>query len=280
MSADLGPLTRVFALLGDPVEHSLSPAIQNAAFRAESLDGIYVALRCAPEDVGGLVRGLAGAGGGGNVTLPHKERCAEALDVPSAAVTRTGACNTFWSEDGRVFGDNTDVEGFRRALRTLLNGSPEGARVLLVGAGGASRAVLIALLEDGVEEVTIANRTSARADELARLAASSRVRVVPDPLPARGEGFDIVVNATRLGLHAGDPSPVDLEGMGSAQAVMDLVYGPSETLLVRDARARGIRAADGGEMLVHQGAAAFERWWRRTAPLDVMRAALQASRVG
>jgi shikimate dehydrogenase len=280
VSMDVTPRTRVFALLGDPVEHSLSPVIQNAALRAESLDGVYVALRCAPGDVGGLVRGLARAGGGGNVTLPHKGRCAETLDVPSEAVTRTGACNTFWSEGGRVHGDNTDVEGFRRALRTLLDRSPEGARVLLVGAGGASRAVLVALLEDGVEEVTIANRTRERAEELGRLLGSSRVRVADGPPPLRGEDFDVVVNATRLGLHPGDPSPVDLDQMGSAQAVMDLVYGPSETPLVREARARGISAADGGEMLVQQGAAAFERWWRRPAPLDVMRAALAGSRVG
>jgi len=280
VSAEVGPETRVLALLGDPVEHSLSPAIQNAAFRAESLDGVYVALRCPPEDVGGLVRGLAHAGGGGNVTLPHKGRCAEVLDVRSEAVTRTGACNTFWMEEGRVHGDNTDVEGFRRALRTLLDGSPEGARALLVGAGGAARAVLLVLLQDGVEEVTIANRTRARAVELAGLADPSRVRVSRDSLPPQGEAFDVVINATRLGLDPGDPVPVDFDRLGATQAVMDLVYGPSETPLVREARSRAIPAADGGEMLVQQGAAAFERWWGRSAPVDVMRAALTASRMG
>jgi len=128
------------------VEHSLSPAIQNAAFREAGVDGVYVALRTSAEDLPALVRALSRAGGGGNVTLPHKERAATVVDVPSDAVRRTGACNTFWGDDdGRIHGDNTDVEGFRRALRSFLGRSPEGFRVLLLGAGGAARAILEAL---------------------------------------------------------------------------------------------------------------------------------------
>ena len=278
-ASEVGARTKVLALLGDPVEHSLSPVIQNAAFRTEALDGVYVALRCGPDEVGGLVRGIARAGGGGNVTLPHKGRCAEAVEVPTEAVSRTGACNTFWLEDGRVHGDNTDVEGFRRALHTLLGRSAEGARVLLVGAGGAARAVLLGLLDEGVGEVTIANRTIERARELAAMIDPSRVTVSEAGMP-RGAGFDVVVNATRLGLNADDPLPVDLGGMGEGEAVMDLVYGPSRTPLVREAASLGIRAADGGEMLVQQGAVAFERWWGRPAPVEAMRTALAAARMG
>lgn len=277
---EVGARTKVLALLGDPVEHSLSPAIQNAAFRAEALDGAYVALRCGSEEVGPLVRGIARAGGGGNVTLPHKGRCAEAVEVSSEAVSRTGACNTYWLEDGRVHGDNTDVEGFRRALNTLLGRSAEGARVLLVGAGGAARAALLGLLDEGVADVTIANRTRERALELAAMLDPSRVTVSEEGRIPRGAGFDVVVNATRLGLHAGDPLPVDLAGMGNGEAIMDLVYGPSGTSLVRQATALGIRAADGGEMLIQQGAVAFERWWSRPAPVEAMRAALASARMG
>ena len=133
--------TRVFAILGDPIEHSLSPVIQNAAFREAGVDGVYVALHCDAEGMVGFMSGLGGAGGGGNVTLPHKEKAASVLDKASEAVRRTGACNTFWGENGKLCGDNTDVEGFGRALRYFLGDGPAGYRVLLLGAGGAARAV-------------------------------------------------------------------------------------------------------------------------------------------
>ena len=125
---------RVFAILGNPVAHSLSPAIQTAALKAARLDGRYVAIACRPEDVAPVMRTLARAGGGGNVTVPHKRRAATVVDDAGDAVVRTGACNTFWGEGERIRGDNTDVEGARRAIRTLLAGSARGARVLLAGA--------------------------------------------------------------------------------------------------------------------------------------------------
>ena len=133
--------TRVLALFGDPVEHSASPEIQNAAFIEAGVNGVYIAVRCATEDLAGFMRGLALAGGGGNITLPHKEKAAAIVDVSSEAVRRTGACNTFWGQDGKVHGDNTDVEGFRRALRIFVDGPSQGIRALVLGAGGAARAV-------------------------------------------------------------------------------------------------------------------------------------------
>ncbi|MGB1780392.1 MAG: shikimate dehydrogenase, partial [Longimicrobiales bacterium] len=168
--------TRVLTLLGDPVAHSASPELQNAAFRAAGVDGVYVAVRCAPDDLVGFMRGLARAGGGGNVTLPHKEKAATILDVRSEAVRRTGACNTFWGDDeGRVHGDNTDVEGFRRALKTFLEGPTAGIRVLLLGAGGVARAALAALVEDGVGEILLHNRTQERARAVARRIGGQKV---------------------------------------------------------------------------------------------------------
>jgi len=139
MSRAITSRTRVFALLGDPVAHSSSPVIQNAALEDLELDGVYVALRAvSPDEMAAFMRGLARAGGGGNVTLPHKEKAATVLDVPSQDVRRTGACNTFWSQDGKIHGDNTDVQGFARALEAFLGEPPGGYRALVLGAGGSA----------------------------------------------------------------------------------------------------------------------------------------------
>ncbi len=266
--------TRVLALLGDPVRHSMSPEIQNAAFGEAGVDGVYVALQCGVEDLVGFMRGLARAGGGGNVTLPHKEKAAAVVDAPSDAVRRTGACNTFWGgPDGRVYGDNTDVAGVRRALRAFV-GDPAGMRVLLLGAGGAARATLMGLLEERVGEVAILNRSLERARAVARRIGGHRARVVQATLELRGQSFDLVVNATRLGLSPEDPSPLDFEVLDRVGAAMDLIYGARTSSFLRAASDYGVRCTDGADMLVFQGAASFECWWDRPAPLEAMRRAL------
>lgn len=267
--------TRLLALLGDPVEHSLSPVVQNAAFRETAMDGIYVALPCSEEDLPGFIGGIARAGGGGNVTLPHKEKAASVLDVSSEAVLRTGACNTFWGVDGKVHGDNTDVEGFGRALKAFLGRAPTGGRVLLLGAGGAARAALVSLLDAEVSEIVLLNRTVDRARAVSRRIGGEKVRVVERAQEVEGREFDLVVNTTRLGLSVDDPLPVDLGLLSRAGAVMDLVYGLEPTPFVRAAQALGIRATDGMEMLVQQGAVSFECWWDLPAPVETMRGALR-----
>ncbi len=271
--------TRSLTLLGDPVGHSKSPLVQNAAFAAAGVDGVYVAVRCALDDLQGFMRGLSRAGGGGNITLPHKERAASVVDVASPAVRRTGACNTFWGdEDGRVHGDNTDVEGFRQALKSFVEGSPAGIRVLLLGAGGAARAALMGLLEEDAGEVVVYNRTAERARAVARRIGGQRARVAPILEDLRSESFDLVVNATRLGLGESDPTPLDFDLLHRVGGAMDLVYGSKPTPFVRAAEAVGIRATDGTEMLVQQAAASFERWWDEPAPVEIMRAAMEKSR--
>ena len=271
--------TRSLTLLGDPVGHSKSPLVQNAAFAAAGVDGVYVAVRCALDDLQGFMRGLSRAGGGGNITLPHKERAASVVDVASPAVRRTGACNTFWGdEDGRVHGDNTDVDGFRNALKSFLEGSPAGIRVLLLGAGGAARAALMGLLEEDAGEVVIYNRTVERARAVARRIGGQRARVAPILEDLRSESFDLVVNATRLGLGESDPTPLDFDLLHRVGGAMDLVYRSKPTPFVRAAEALGIRATDGSEMLVQQAAASFERWWDEPAPVEIMRAAMEKSR--
>jgi shikimate dehydrogenase len=269
--------SRVFAVLGDPIEHSLSPVIQNAAFRETGVDGVYVALHCDAERMVGFMSGLGGAGGGGNVTLPHKEKAASVLDKESEAVRRTGACNTFWGEDGKLCGDNTDVEGFGRALRHFLGVGPAGYRVLLLGAGGAARAVLLSLVDDQAEDVLILNRTVERARAVARRIGGDRVRVAEGRSDVVDGDFDLVVNTTRLGLASEDDLPFDLECLSRAGAVMDLVYGPSTTPFVEASKRLGIPAVDGGDMLVHQGAVSFEGWWGEAAPIEAMSRALETA---
>lgn len=267
--------TRLIALLGDPVAHSLSPRFQNAAFQAAGVDGVYVALRCDAEHFAGLLEGIARSGGGGNVTLPHKERAASLVESATEAVRRTGACNTYWCESGRLCGDNTDVPGFQIAVQAIV-GSPAGARVLLVGAGGAARGALYALLLSGVDSVVLLNRSPERAEALRQAFEpdARRIRLASEIGPLGSQHFDLVVNATSLGLHPTDPLPLEFGRIGSAGAVFDLVYARGETRWVQEARALGIPAMDGLEMLIHQGAVAFERWWGIPAPVEAMRAAL------
>ncbi len=275
MTAQVTAATRVLALLGDPVSHSLSPVFQNAAIRALGLDGVYVALRCSGDDAPGLLRALVRAGGGGNVTVPHKGVAAGAVDRPSEAVEATGACNCFWLEDGEIRGDNTDVHGVTAAIRSLMGRSIAGARVLLIGAGGAAGAAAYALASHAAGEIVVLNRTPERAREMLRFARPGTEVRAAATLPEVGaDGFDLAINATSLGLRPDDPLPLD-PGIVQVDAALDLVYTRTgETPWVRAMRERGIPTADGREMLLHQGTEAFRRWWGVDAPLQVMRDAL------
>lgn len=272
------PGPRIFALLGRPVAHSLSPALHRAGFQALDADAAYGALETSEDEVGPAMRLLARSGGGGNVTLPHKERAAAALGRSSAAVRATGACNCFWgTDDGELAGDNTDVEGFLGAVAELVPGERNGLQdldVLLLGAGGGARAVLHGCLRTGAGRVDLLNRTRSRAEAVAREVAEGddRVRVLED----RSEAVDryaLVVNATSLGVDEADPLPLDLSEL-EVRGAFDLVYGPEGTGWVRHARRLGIPARDGREMLLRQAAASQERWLGRSAPLEVLRRAV------
>ena len=276
MTQPVTAATRVLALLGDPVAHSLSPVFQNAAIRHLGLDGVYVALRCADGDVAGLLRALAFAGGGGNVTVPHKAAAARAVGRMTEAAEATGAVNTFWLEGGEVWGDNTDVHGVTAAIRSLMGRSIAGGRVLVAGAGGAARAVLHALAVHAAREVVVLNRTPEKAREMERFARpGTAVRAAWALAEVGDDGFDLAINATSLGLRPGDPLPLDPAAAPPMDAALDLVYTRTgETPWVRAMRERGIPTADGTEMLLQQGAAAFRRWWGVDAPLGAMRDAL------
>jgi shikimate dehydrogenase len=274
-----GALTRTLALIGDPVAHSLSPRMHNAALRHLGIDAVYVALRCEAASVAPLMRALAGAGGAGSVTVPHKMQAAEALDRATDAVRRTGACNTFWGEQGALCGDNTDITGFRAAALALLP-SLHGVHALVLGAGGAAAAALCALLEDGAASVTLLSRSPDRARRLAGR-VDPRLRTVrvaePGPAPAPA-GVGLIVNATTLGMHDDDPLPLDLAAFHRDTVALDVVYrAGAETPWVRHARALGLTAADGTGMLLGQAAAAFRTWFHVDPPVDVMRAALDSA---
>lgn len=262
---------KLYVLLGDPVHHSLSPVMHNAAFRALGLNAVYVAMYAPNELVAPLMRAIAMSGAGGNVTLPHKRAAAEALDHGSAAVTATGACNAFWWEDGRgLCGDNTDVEGFVLAAEALIGGSLRGLRILLIGAGGAARAVAHACLSQGAARLDLVNRSPQRSESLRRdLREPASLKLLERVEAAESQAYDLVVNATSLGLRWSDPLPVDPARVETG-AILDLVYGPADTPLVRAAREAGLRAEDGRRMLVEQAAASFRLWTGREPPRDVM----------
>lgn len=271
---------RLFALLGWPVEHSLSPAIHAAAFRELGVHATYVSLPVREPELEGVLPAV-GRAGGGNVTVPHKESAARLVDRPSEDVRRTGACNCFWSDEGEVAGDNTDVGGFREAVEGWPEARLRGSRILLLGAGGAARAVVAACLDAGAASVEIWNRTTGRARSLIRSVddAGPRGGTSLSALGSRSDAhgpYDLVVNATSLGLDPDDPLPLDLTDV-EASAAFDLVYGEDGTPWTRHAGGAGLAARDGLEMLVRQAGLSLRRWLRVEPPVDAMRTAARAA---
>ncbi|MGI8809541.1 MAG: shikimate dehydrogenase [Acidimicrobiales bacterium] len=267
-----GPHTRLAAVLGFPVRHSLSPAMHNAAFRELDLDWIYLAFEVAPDSVAAAFAGARALGFGGlSVTIPHKGAALDAVDESTAAARAIGAVNTIVTPgDGSLLGDNTDGAGFLASLADE-GFHPRGRVCAVVGGGGAARAVVYALAAAGAAEVVVVNRTRERAESAAALAgAAGRLGAAADL--AR---VDLVVNATPLGLAGADPEalPLDPRLLGPGQLLVDLVPNPAVTPLMQAAKERGALVAGGLGMLVHQGALAFELWTGRPAPVAVMRAA-------
>lgn len=254
--------TRVFALLGDPVAHSVSPAMQNAALAALGLDAVYVPMRCAAADVPVLMRTLAASGGGGNVTLPHKVVAAATVD-PTGTLP-LGTVNTFWAEDGTLHGESTDIIGVREGMAAL--GAP-AAPWLVLGTGGTARAALWAAKERGVA-IAVRSRSPERARALEAQAQAMGVAIATEA------ECSIAINATPLGLGAADPLP--MAPAPHLRWALDMVYHPGETAWVRAMRAAGAQALDGRVVLLAQGAAGLRRWFPGVEPpLEIMRAALQ-----
>jgi shikimate dehydrogenase len=254
-------------LLGHPVAHSKSPTLHNAALRAAGIPLVYEAVDVEPAALDDTLAALARANGAGNVTIPHKEavaaRCARLTDI----ARRCGAVNTFWHEQGELVGDNTDVGGFDATARLLVGDERSGARVALIGAGGAAAAVLAAVEGWGDARVTIYNRHMPRATQLA--SRFPRVASAVADLASALRDATLVVNSTPVGMR--DSShPVPLGMLPPQAAVFDLVYRADETAWVREAREAGHRAADGEGMLFEQAALAFHRWFGREPDRNAM----------
>ncbi|MBN1582266.1 MAG: shikimate dehydrogenase [Anaerolineae bacterium] len=282
--------TKLVGVMGWPIAHSLSPAMHNAAFDALGMNWCYVAFAVQPGQVGAAVEGLKALGFCGcNVTVPHKEAVIPTLDHVPERVRRFGAVNTLIFDrdgDGRCMltGENTDVQGLIRSLQRA-GFESKGKKVLVVGAGGGARGTVYALCEAQVAEITVLNRTEARAHalvgDLTKTAQRTQLKagaLVPGRLIDCAREADLLVNTTSRGMwpHVDVSIWPDDESIPSHLAVCDLVYRPLETRLLHQARASGALAIDGLEMLVAQGALSFQMWTGRWPPEDVMRGACQA----
>lgn len=263
----------VVGVVGDPVRHSLSPLLHNAAFDALGLDWVSVAFEV---PAGEASAALAGARvlqlRGLSITTPHKEEVAGAADECTPLARRLGAVNCVTLEGGRVVGDSTDGAGFLAAVRRGSGFEPAGRRALVVGAGGAARAVVAALADAGAAQVTVLNRNRARAEAAAALAGAAGRVGEPSDLA----GADLVVQATSVGLadeKALHPL-IEPRRLHGGQSVVDLVYHPPRTALLVAASEAGAAVANGLGMLVHQAALAVERWTGRPAPVEAMWAAV------
>lgn len=282
-------MTRVAALLGHPVAHSISPAFQQAAFDACGIDARFEAWDVPPAELAIAVERLrSGDALGANVTVPHKVEAMRLVDRPDAIAEQVGAINVIVNDGGLLRATNTDVYGIRKALEAA-GATIAGARVLLIGAGGAARAVIVAMRQAGAERVTIANRTPDRAATLADLGGEDLdLRFAPlDPADATYRGAartaQIIVQSTSLGMRHGpdeSASPLPAEWIQPGQVAFDLVYVPEETPFLRDARAAGAHPVGGLDMLIHQGAEAFRLWTGTAAPLDVMYGAARTALAG
>jgi shikimate dehydrogenase len=275
--------TRVLGVIGHPVEHTASPAMHNAALAALGLDYVYLAFHVRPEALPQALAGMRGLEIAGlNVTVPHKQAVMALLDQVSEEARAIGAVNTIASRGGRLVGYNTDAFGVLESLRRDGGMEQLPAKVALLGAGGAARAILYALLQrPEVEEVLLLNRTVGRAEALAgALDAAGRVRV--GRLDREGTGglrdAGLVINSTAAGMHPDeDTSPVDDAGcLPGGALVLDIVYNPLLTRLMQQAQTAGARALNGLGMLAYQGAKAFELWTGQWPPVEVMLAAARA----
>jgi shikimate dehydrogenase len=274
----IGGATRVAGVIGWPVDHSLSPAIHNAAFAAADLDWVYVPLPVRPAWLEAALIGIVPLGfAGANVTMPHKTEAADLIDALSEDAELLRAVNTIRVVDDRLEGHNTDVGGFDRFLRRDAGFEPAGRSALIYGAGGAARACALALARAGLGTLTVAVRAPARAAPLVGIVERFGVAVTTvDVSQVEGLEVDLVVNATPVGVPA-EPEHRSLPVLDDDLLVVDLLYDPPSTALQRRARAAGATVFGGIGLLVEQAALTFELWTGTPAPLEVMSAAALAA---
>ena len=272
-------MTQLAGILGYPLSHTISPIFQQAAFDHYSLPVRYEVWSTPPDALKTEVEKLRGdLYLGGNVTVPHKVTVQELLDEIDPQARSIGAVNTIVKQDGHLVGFNTDSYGFVRSLKEVGGFNPTGKKVVLLGAGGAARAAVFGLAQERTDSLVIANRTLERAEALAdeaRMAGTraTAIRNVADELESACADADLIVNSTSVGMSRGDAdgsSPLPASMIPSGALVFDMVYNPSETPLLVEAVKAGAKSVGGLPMLIYQGAAAFERWTGKEAPVEVM----------
>ena len=265
---------KMYCIIGDPVHHSLSPGMQNAAFSALGLNSTYIAFRVSLGELKESIDSLRAVNMSGfNVTIPHKIEVTKCLDELDATAKQAGAVNTVHNIEGIFRGYNTDMHGFIEPLHKR-KVSFDGMTVLLLGAGGAARAIIVALArEKGIGKVVIANRDQNRGAELASLGngIGLKCEAVPfDKAASVSQDADMTVNSTSIGLN-NEPSPISYENIKKGSIVYDIVYRPAVTDLIENARSAEAHVVHGYEMLLEQGARAFEIWTGLPAPRDAMK---------
>ena len=278
-------MTQRLGIIGYPIGHSISPIFQQAGLDHLGIDATYEKWEVTPERVGDFVAGLRAPGTLGiNITVPHKQAVIPFLDEVDEWATAAGAVNTIVNRDGRLTGHNTDGPGFLQALLVETGYSPDGTRALILGAGGAARGILLALVRGGVDSLVIANRTFERAETLAQLASDNGVgsEAIPlsgDALTEAAASANLIVNCTTMGMSHGPDehgSPITAAQIPASAIVNDVVYTPLITPILKEAAAAGATALGGLHMLVYQGVLSFQMWTGVDAPVDVMLAAATA----
>jgi shikimate dehydrogenase len=274
--------TKYYLLLGNPVAQSLSPAMYNAAFEHLRVNCAYLACQVREEGLSAAVAGLKSLGiKGGNVTVPYKERIIPYLDGITEEARLMGAVNTLFYRDDKLWGTNTDGPGFIKALAGLDSSLLGSSSALILGAGGAARAVVISLALNKIPELILVNRNKEKALALAKIAEGlgSRVSVLDWESPDLREATEkspLIINTTSLGMYprTDECPPLDTSLLGPGQTVVDIIYKPKETVLLKRAKARGCRTMNGLSMLLEQGVLSFEQWSDYQAPVAIMKSEL------
>lgn len=276
VTAYVNSSTVVYAVIGDPIVHSKSPLMHNAALQACMLNGVCAAFHVIPTRLEQAVVGICALGiSGVSITIPHKERVMAYLDWIDERAKAIGAVNTIVRRDGKLYGYNTDGLGYVRSLKEEMQVDISSVRVVVIGAGGATRSIVHALLMEGCPKIILTNRTVARAQSLANhLSAFGHIEVIQfSDVPAIDPRMvDIVIQTTSVGMHPDvHRIPLAKEWLQPHMIVSDIIYNPLETALLKSAREAGCRTHNGLGMFIYQGAISFEMWTRQPAPIELMR---------
>lgn len=257
-------MKKIYAVIGDPIAHSMSPAIHNDAFEKEIMDAEYIAFHVKPDGLGDAVRGMKAIGiCGFNITMPHKETIIPFLDEVDDLSRAIGAVNTVFNKDGRLIGYNTDGIGFIKALEEELTGDLTKKKTLIIGAGGAARAIYFTLVKEGVKQIDIANRTKDRAVNLILECPydNQSTAVTFAEAEQRMAEYDLIIQTTSIGMSPNSKdAPLNVANIKESAFVSDIIYNPLKTKILMDAEQNGAKIQNGVGMFVYQGAIAFQIW--------------------